>query len=63
MTQFSALVTAFSKSLADYDAINGTQFTPIVNTILATGGFLLLVGLLAAADLARRRQGVTAVAA
>ncbi len=60
MTQFKALVTAFDRSLTDYNDINTTQFTPIVDTILATGGFLLLVGLLGAADLTRRRRAVPA---
>ena len=56
MAQFKALVTAFQSSLADYNDISSTQFTPIVRTILATGGFVLLVGLLGAVDLTRRRQ-------
>jgi len=30
-------------------------------TMIATGGFVLLVGLLGAADLTRRRQSVVAV--
>jgi hypothetical protein len=63
MTQFTTLVTAFDRSLTDYDDINSTQFTPIVWTILATGGFLLLVGLLGVADLARRRQSSGAIVA
>jgi hypothetical protein len=60
MAQFKALVTAFGNSLTDYNDIKSTQFTPIVWTILATGGFVLLVGLLGAADLTRRRQSVAA---
>jgi hypothetical protein len=62
MTQFSALVTAFAESLTDYNDINTTQFVPIIDTILATGGFLVLVGLLSAADLTRRRQTSGAIA-
>ena len=62
MTQFSALVTAFAESLTDYNDINTTQFAPIIDTILATGGFLVLVGLLSAADLARRRETSGAIA-
>ncbi len=58
LAQFTTLVAAYDGSLADFNAIHGTQFTPIIDTILATGGFLLLVGLLGAADLARRRQTV-----
>jgi hypothetical protein len=61
VAQFKALVTAMDQSLADQNAISSTQFTPIVRTILATGGFVLLVGLLGAADLAfRRRSGAVA---
>lgn len=60
LARFKALVTAFDRSLTDYNDIKTTQFTPIVRTILATGGFLLLVGLLGAGDLIRRRQAVPA---
>jgi hypothetical protein len=56
LAQFKALVTAFDRSLTDYNDIHTTQFTPIVRTILADGAFVLLVGLLGAAELARRRQ-------
>jgi len=61
MAQFKALVMAFGNSLTDYNDIKSTQFTPIVWTMIATGGFVLLVGLLGAADLTRRRQSVVAV--
>jgi hypothetical protein len=60
MAQFKALVTAFGNSLTDYNDIKSTQFTPIVWTMVATGGFVLLVGLLEAADLTRRRPSVAA---
>jgi hypothetical protein len=61
VAQFKSLVTAFDESLTDYNDIHSTQFAPIVTTILATGGFVLLVGLLGAAELAlRRRSGVMA---
>ena len=52
---------AFGNSLTDYNDIKSTQFTPIVWTMIATGGFVLLVGLIGAADLTRRRQSVVAV--
>ncbi|MGD0834450.1 MAG: hypothetical protein ABSA40_08530 [Candidatus Dormibacteria bacterium] len=58
--QFDKLVAAYDGSLADYNAIHTTQFTPIINTILATGGFVLLVGLLGAAELVWRRQAAPA---
>jgi hypothetical protein len=61
MAQFKALVTAFGNSLTDYNDIKSTQFTPVVWTMIATGSFVLLVGLLGAADLTRRRQSVVAV--
>ena len=62
MARFKALVTAFDASLTDYNDIKSTQFTPIVWTILATGGFVLLVGLLGVADLTVRRRGGVAAA-
>jgi len=56
--RFGSLVTAFESSLSDYNDINSTQFTPIVWTMVAVGGFLLLMGLLGVADLAVRRQRI-----
>ena len=54
--QFDDLVGTFDRSLTDYNDIKSTEFTPIVWTMLAVGGFVLLAGLIEMLDLARRRS-------